>query len=87
MGHIHIIGIPYSLKFSRLKIFADFTGLSKAMKIFSRESFSSSLIQGMGGRLEARWQKFIRKNLFLSRIGQKHEIFTPQILGYTVAPM
>ena len=41
--------ISYSLKFSRLKIFVDFAGQSKATKIFSCEIFSSSLMLGVAG--------------------------------------
>ena len=41
--------ISYSLKFSRLNIFADFVGQSKATKIFSCEIFSSSLMLGVAG--------------------------------------
>ena len=46
---IHVYRIPYSLKISKLKIFADFTGQSKATKFFSREIFNSSLILGVAG--------------------------------------
>ena len=42
--------VLYSLKFSRLKIFADFVGQSKATKIFSYEIFfCSSLMLGVAG--------------------------------------
>ena len=47
--------LPYSLKFSRLKIFADFAGQSKATKIFSREMFSLSLMLGMAGSSTAKF--------------------------------
>ena len=46
--------LPYRLKFSRLKIFTDFMGQSKATKIFSREMFSPSLMLGVAGSSTAK---------------------------------
>ena len=45
------------LNFSRLKIFADFAGQSKAIKIFSCEIFSSSLMLGVAA-MEAQLRNF-----------------------------
>ena len=58
IGHtLHLIipkHIRYSLKFSRLKIFMDFVGQSKARKIFSREMLSSLLMLGVAGSSTAK---------------------------------
>ena len=51
--------LPYSQKFWRLKIFADFVGQSRATKFFSRESFSSSQMLGVAGNNH---KIFIREN-------------------------
>ena len=64
--------IPYSLKFTGLKFFADFAGQSKATKIFSHKIFSSSLMLGVAGSSTA------EICCFFFRIWLKREIFTPQ---------
>ena len=68
--------LQYSLKFSRLKIFADFAGRSMAMKIFSHEISSSQLMQCMARTLTTKILS--AKNLFKSRIWQNRKIFNPQ---------
>ena len=61
--------IPYSLKFSRLKIFAVFAGYRQTTKILSREKFITCCIRtyALTG-LTLDHENFIRENLFLSRI-------------------
>ena len=69
--------VPYRLKISRLKIFTDFAGQSKATKIFSCEFFSASLMLGVAGSSTA-------KNLSMKILAKTQNIYPSKILGYNI---
>ena len=73
--------IPYSLKFSRLKIFADFAGLRVAVKILPR-NFKSQLMQGEAGSYTTKFNP--QKIVFEQDLAKPRNILSSKILGYTV---